>query len=98
MTTIETENQKSAAIAAVRSDYKVVDMFLDLEKQIVGTISKISEDVLPFPPSELAKALSDRELLTLELWAGDEHKVIADEVKRRRGEYEKFVSRFGERA
>jgi hypothetical protein len=40
--------------------------------------------------------LTDRELLTLELWAGGDQ-TIADEVKRRRDEYEKFVNRFGER-
>lgn len=68
-----------------------------MEKQILGTIGMITAGSRNFSASQIAEALTDRELLTLELWAGEEHKVIADEVKRRRDQYEKFVGRFGER-
>jgi hypothetical protein len=74
-------------------------MLLDLEQQIVSTIGNLG-GFKEFTPSLVAQALSDRELLTLELWAGEageEDNVISDECQRRQAEYEKFTRRLASR-
>jgi hypothetical protein len=99
LTATEDANHKSASVSGIRSDYRIADMLLKLEKQIADTLGNITTGLNElFPTAKIAEALSDRELLTLELWAGAEHEAIANEVEDRRAEYEKFVSRFGERA
>jgi hypothetical protein len=94
-TMTETHNQKLSLALSIRGDHPMMDALREMERQILGTIGVIKAGT-NFPPPEIAQALSDRELLTLELWATEKDTVIADEVKRRRAEYEKFTRRFGE--
>jgi hypothetical protein len=95
-TMTRTENERLAIAANVRGEHATQEALYEMEKLILGTIGIIEAGSRNFPASEIAEALSDRELLTLELWAGEEHKAITDEVTRRRAEYEKFTRRFGE--
>jgi hypothetical protein len=97
LTRTDTENQKSAGVYSVRRDPRIKQMLLDLEQQIVSTIGNLS-GFKEFTPSLVAQALSDRELLTLELWAREEDKVISDECTRRQAEYEEFARRLASRA
>jgi hypothetical protein len=84
------ENERLAIALNIRGEFAINEALSEMEKQIVRTIGVVRT-------AQIAEALSDRELATLELWAGDEHEAIANEVKNRRTEYEKFVSRLGER-
>jgi hypothetical protein len=94
-TRTDIENQQAAGVFSVRKDPRIGQMLLDLEKQITDTIGNIAGGAKDFTSPLIAQALSDRELLTLELWAGEHDTVITDEVKRRRTEYEEFTRRFG---
>jgi hypothetical protein len=98
LTRTDTENQKAAGVFSVRKDPKIKQMLLDLETQITATISNISAGFKDFSPPLIAQALSDRELLTLALWAREQDEVIGTEVRRRRDEYEEFTRRLGEHA
>jgi hypothetical protein len=96
MTRTDTENQKCAGVFSVRRDPRMQQMLLDLEQQIVSIIGNINGHK-DFSPPLIAQALSDRELLTLELWATEQDEVITDECERRQAEYEEFARRFATR-
>ena len=97
MTRTDTENQKCAGVFSVRRDPRMQQMLLDLEQQIVSIIGNISGGHKDFSPPLIVQALSDRELLTLELWATEQDELITDECERRRAEYEDFARRFASR-
>jgi hypothetical protein len=97
MTRTDTQNQITADIYSVRQDPKIKRMLLDLEEQIAGTISNITGGAGGFTAAQIARSLSDRELLTLELWATEHDKVIRDECKCRQDEYEEFARRLASR-
>lgn len=96
MTRTDIENQRVADAYSVRRDLKVKQMLLDLEQQIMATIGNICVGSGEFDREQMALALSDRELLTLNLWTEETDTVISGEIERRRAEYEKFTSRLAE--
>jgi hypothetical protein len=91
-----TDNDRINLAPAIRADHPTNQALLDMATQIYRTLNTIKSGTQTYPAEDIAEVLTDRELLTLELWAGVDQ-TIADEVKRRRDEYEKFVNRFGER-
>jgi hypothetical protein len=96
-TRTDTANQIAASVYDVRRDPKIKQMLLDLEKQITATVSNISGGLGEFTAAQLVQALSDRELLTLELWATEQDMVIRDECKCRQDEYEDFARHLASR-
>ena len=94
MTNTDIENQNSANIYSVRRDAKVKLMLLDLEEQITGTIRNISGGIGDLQAPTIVRALSDLELLTLDLWAGGQDTVISKERDYRLARYEEFTRRY----
>ena len=94
VTRTDTANALSTGTYDVRRDEAIKGALLKLEQHIDLLLDSVSASHRSFTPEQLARALDDRELLTLELWARDEHEAIRKEVKRRRGEYEQFTRRF----
>jgi hypothetical protein len=90
---LSTENERLSTALSVRSEFTTREALYDLETQIVKTITTLRTGASGQRP-QIAEALSDRELATLELWAGDDDTFIRDECVRRQAEYEAFTRRF----
>ncbi len=91
-------NREESTLTGVRDADQVKLVLSELPKQIDKVIDLVTNGVpyQPFSPEQITQALTDRELLTLELWAGDDE-VIRKECDDRRKRYEELARRFAPR-
>ena len=91
------EQERLAVASEVRGKTPLREALYELDGQVAKTLGAIRAGFIPFSSEKMAEVLTDRELATLELWAGKEDEAIHAECERRRGEYEKFTRRFAPR-